>query len=251
MVLDQHPAEFQLWFALQELHHGWGSSFFLVTWLQSVPAPSGTGTPPEAVYGGLRAAHAWSTNKESGGAEIKIKKSHLYERIDVSGDKSLSVSKENRRCSLNREGTFQEVSIVHLNLWSWAGIPDAAEGIRAWKLQQASSYLQSTVQHWKGGSALFLVHFLNMPVGWACIKGCTTAKLNKNSNERESPSVTVFCFHSPAFEIHHYILAAARKGGERKEEEESSAPSCHWGSNLKPVKAQWAHSPRHSISQVK
>lgn len=85
-----------------------------------------------------------STNKEGGGAKFK-KKSHSSEMKDASGDKLLSVSKENRSCSLNWEGTFQEVSIVHLYLWSWAGIPVgsgcAAEGMRAWKLYQQVSLL--------------------------------------------------------------------------------------------------------------
>lgn len=94
------------------------------------------------------------TNKDGRGIEMFKKKSHLSERKDVSGDK-LSVSKGNRSCCLNREGTFQEVLCLHcasLSLklsWNSCGLWMCSWGHKGTK---ASSTSQSTTYrlHKKG-----------------------------------------------------------------------------------------------------
>lgn len=86
----------------------WMSTWLiLVTWLQSFPAPSDTGTPPEVACGGLQAAHGMTHRQR--GCRGTNEKGHLSERKDLSRDKLLILSKESGTCGLDIEDVFQEV----------------------------------------------------------------------------------------------------------------------------------------------
>lgn len=100
---------------------------FCLTWLLPVPAPSGTGTPPEAACGGLY------TEKQGETTVRRQRASH--ERRDTSRDK-LCVSKGNRSCRLESLQTALYLCGVFI-LGGKAGIlGGAAEGIRASDLYQ-------------------------------------------------------------------------------------------------------------------